>query len=334
MAIFAAGSLLAMGSSPALAMSHGGNTCGTDKTIEIAEMTWPSAAALARIHAIILGQGLGCNVEIIAGDTVPTSASMLSKGTPAIAPELWTGTIQDAWTKGLDDGTVMAAGLAISDGAVEGWWIPDYVATANPDLKAVSDLPQYASLFPDPEDPSKGRFYSCPPGWGCEIANAALFDAYNLKDTYNLFSPGSGGNLDASIARAFVREEPIVFYYWGPTALMGKYNMVKLDMPANEPEAWACNVDPDCGPNKPMAFPTPPVVVGIASWLKADAPNVVDYLSKVSLTNVEISQMLSWGDENKADAQETAENFIKTREDLWTQWVGPEAADRIRASMM
>ena len=332
---FAAGiSLAALGGVPAMAMSHGGGTCGTDKVIEIAEMGWPSAAALAHIHAIILGDGLGCNVELVTGDSVPTAATMLAKGTPAIAPELWTGTVQEAWANGVADGAVDSAGLAISDGAVEGWWIPDYVAAANPGLKAVSDLPEYAGLFPDPDDPSKGRFYSCPPGWGCEIANAALFEAYNLKDTYNLFSPGSGGNLDASIARAFVREEPIVFYYWGPTALMGKYNMVQLDMPANDPEGWACNIDPDCGPNKPMAFPTPPVIVGIASWLKDDAPNVVDYLGKVTLTNVEISQMLNWGDANKADAKETARNFIETRKDLWSQWVSPEAADRISAAMM
>ena len=90
-----------------------GAECGTDKTIGIAEMTWPSAAALAHVHAFILEKGYGCTVEIVSGDTVPTSSSMLSKGTPAIAPELWTGTIQDLWDKGLKEGTVKAAGLAI-----------------------------------------------------------------------------------------------------------------------------------------------------------------------------------------------------------------------------
>ena len=199
-----------------------GAECGTDKTIGIAEMTWPSAAALAHVHAFILEKGYGCTVEIVSGDTVPTSSSMLSKGTPAIAPELWTGTIQDLWDKGLKEGTVKAAGLAIADGAVEGWWVPRYVADAHPDLKSVDDLPKFAELFKDPEDPAKGRFYSCPPGWGCEIANAALFQAYGLKDTFNLFSPGSGGNLDASIARSFTRKQPSLSYCWGPTALMVK----------------------------------------------------------------------------------------------------------------
>lgn len=319
-----------MAAAPAVAQAA---DCGTDRVIDIAEMSWPSAAALANIHAIILEEGFGCNVEIVTGDTVPTTASLLAKGTPAIAPELWVGSVQDAWAAGVAAGDVEVAGMAISDGAVEGWWIPKYVADANPGLKRVEDLVDYAQLFADPDDPSKGRFYSCPPGWGCEIANAALFDAYGLKETYNLFSPGSGGNLDASITRAFIRELPIVFYYWGPTAIMGKYDLVQLEMPAHDPDVWKCNLDSNCGPNGKSAFPTPPVVVAIAPWISREAPVIADYLSKVSLNNVQISRMLDWGAENKASAQETAINFLETQEDLWSTWVPAEAVAAIKASL-
>ncbi len=307
--------------------------CGTDRKIDIAEMNWPSAAALAHIHAKILEEGYGCEVELVAGDSVPTSASMLSKGRPAIAPELWIGTVQDQWKKGLEEGAVKDAGLAISDGAVEGWWIPAYVAEQNPDLKRVEDLPAHAELFKDPDEPDQGRFYSCPPGWGCEIANAALFEAYELEDSFNLFSPGSGGNLDASIVRAFEREEPIVFYYWGPTAIMGKYDMVQLEMPEHDPEVWACNVDAACEAKGKSAFPTPPVTVGTAAWLSEEAPVVFDYLSNVALNNVQISKMLNWGAENKAGAEETAENFLKTEEDVWTQWVPADVAEKVKAAL-
>jgi len=307
--------------------------CGTDKLIDIAEMSWPSAAALANIHAIILEKGYGCNVELVAGDTNPTLATLLAKGTPAIAPELWVGSVQDAWDKGIEDGVVAVAGLAISDGAVEGWWIPSYVAEANPGLKRVEDLPEYAQLFADPEEPAKGRFYSCPPGWGCEIANAALFDAYELEDSFNLFSPGSGGNLDASIARAFVREEPIVFYYWGPTSLMGKYDMVELEMPEYDPVIWKCNMDAECGPNGKSSFASPPVIVGTAAWIKNEAPVVNNYLSNISLNNVQISQLLDWGAENKADAEATAKYFLKTQQDVWTLWVPENVAAAVIASL-
>ena len=188
-------------------------------------------------------------------------------------------------------------------------------------------------MFADPEEPDQGRFYSCPPGWGCEIANAALFEAYGLEDSFNLFSPGSGGNLDASIARAFVREEPIVFYYWGPTGLMGKYDMVQLEMPEYNAEIWACNVDSACTPKQKSSFATPPVVVATASWLSEEAPNVAAYLSDVALNNVQISRMLTWGEENKASAVETAENFLKTEADIWTAWVSEDIAAAVQAAL-
>jgi glycine betaine/proline transport system substrate-binding protein len=69
-----------------------------------------------------------------------------------------------------------------------------------PELKSVFDLPKYWELFKDPEDPSKGRFHSCIPGWSCKIVNDKKFDVYGIKKTYNILQPGSGPALAASMA--------------------------------------------------------------------------------------------------------------------------------------
>ena len=309
-------------------------TCGTGRKIDIAEMTWPSAAALAHIHATILGEGYGCNVEIVTGDTVPTSSSMLSRGTPAVAPELWTSSIEQPWKEGIAEGKVVELGDAITDGTVEGWFIPRYVQEANPELKTAEDVIARPDLFPDPEQPDQGRLYSCPPGWACELSTSALFEAYEMEDTWNLFSPGSGGALDASIARAFLRQEPILFYYWGPTAILGKYDAVQLDLGEPKPDVYACNTNPECeDPAGKTAYPSSPAVIGAAKWIETEAPAVAEYFSKVGLSNAQISKLLVYGDENKADAAATAENFLKTEEATWTKWVSPEVADKVRASL-
>ena len=309
-------------------------TCGTDRTIDIAEMTWPSAAALAHIHATILDKGFGCNVEIVTGDTVPTSSSMLSRGTPAVAPELWTSAIEQPWKDGIAEGKVVQLAEAITDGTVEGWFIPRYVQEANPELVTAEDVIARPDLFPDPEQSDQGRLYSCPPGWACELSTSALFEANDMEDTWNLFSPGSGGALDASIARAFLRNEPILFYYWGPTAILGKYDAVQLDLGEPNQAVYACNTDPECEePAGKTAYPSSPAVIGAAKWIETDAPVVAEYLSKVGLTNAQISALLVYGDENKADAAATAENFLKTEEDTWTKWVPVEVADKVRASL-
>ncbi|WP_224703056.1 glycine betaine ABC transporter substrate-binding protein [Devosia aquimaris] len=309
-------------------------SCGTDRTIEIAEMTWPSAAALAQIHAKILDAGFGCSVALVTGDTVPTTSSMVTRGSPAVAPELWTSTVQEQWDDAAAEGTVVDLGDAISDGTIEGWFIPRYTQEANPEIVSAETAIAHPEVFPDPEDSSKGRLYSCPPGWGCELATSALFKAYDMSDAWNLFSPGSGGALDASIARAFTREEPILFYYWGPTAILGKYDAVALDMGESKPEVYACNTNPDCTDEPGVtAYPSSPAIVGAAAWVKEEAPTVADYFSKVGLTNAEISELLVYGDENQADAEATAINFLKTKEDVWTTWVSPEVADKVRASL-
>lgn len=326
--------LLSAVSVPAMAQEADGAACGTDRTIDIAEMTWPSAAALTHIHARILDAGFGCDVEIVTGDTVPTTSSMVSRGSPAVAPELWTSTVQEQWDTALADGDVVALGDAISDGTIEGWFIPRYTQEANPEIVSAETAIANPQVFPDPEDSSKGRIYSCPPGWGCELATSALFEAHAMDGEWNLFSPGSGGALDASIARAFTREEPILFYYWGPTAILGKYDAVALDMGESKPDVYACNTNPDCDePAGITAYPSSPAIVGAAAWLPEEAPAVAEYLSKVGLTNGEISELLVYGDENQADAEATAVNFLKTKEDVWTGWVSPEVADRVRASL-
>lgn len=308
--------------------------CGTDKTIDIAEMTWASAAAIARIHAHILEDGYGCNVEVVAGDTVPTSASMLSKGVPAVAPELWTSAIQDAWKKGMSDNVVAELGDTFEGGGVEGWFIPQYFADEHPELKTAEDVLAHPELFPDPEDPGKGRLYSCPPGWACELANSALFEAYDMSDKWNLFSPGSGGNLDASISRAFLREEPIFFYYWGPTAILGKYPSYALELPAVDQAGYECNTNPDCtDPPVKTAWPSSPIKIAVASWIKDEAPNVADYLAGTTMDRDTVSQLVAWGDDNKADAEDTAIHFLEENEDVWTKWVTPEIAEKVKAAL-
>ncbi len=81
------------------------------------------------------------------------------------------------------------------------------------------------------------------------------------------------------------------------------------------------------------AYPSSPAVVGAAAWIQEEAPVVAQYFSKVGLTNAQISELLVYGDENQADAEATAENFLKTKQDVWTQWVPAEVADKVLAAL-
>jgi glycine betaine/proline transport system substrate-binding protein len=75
------------------------------------------------------------------------------------------------------------------------------------------------------------------------------------------------------------------------------------------------------------------VVIAAATWLTEEAPTIVDYLGNVELTSGEMSQMLSWADENGADAEETARHFLASQQDVWTDWVPAEVAERVNAAV-
>lgn len=93
-------------------------------------------------------------------------------------------------------------------------------------------------MFKDPEEPTKGRFLNCPSGWTCEGVNTAKLQAYKLEANYVNFRPGTGTALDAAIAAAYLQGEPMLFYYWSPTAIMGKYKLVQLQEPAYSDACW------------------------------------------------------------------------------------------------
>ena len=68
----------------------GNAACGK---VSISEMNWASASLMANVDKIILEKGYGCEVELVAGDTMPTFTSMNEKGAPDVAPELWANAV-------------------------------------------------------------------------------------------------------------------------------------------------------------------------------------------------------------------------------------------------
>ena len=308
--------------------------CGDLDTVTIAEMTWQSAAMVARVAETVLAEGYGCDVEIVPGDTVPTATSLLTRGEPMIAPELWLSTVRDVWTKIEERGTAYAAGPVFADGGLEGWHIPRYLAEAEPDLKSIFDVEGHRDLFVEAQSDGKGRIYSCPPGWQCETVNANIFRALALEDKgFELFSPGSGANLDASIARKATRKEPFLAYYWAPTALVGKYDLVRLDMGEYNSEAFDCLSDPDCPDPQIAGWRGAEIVVAVVPEVKEKAPDIAAFLARYTYPNAVVNAALAWAEDNSASGEEMAAHFLETYPEIWRAWVPDEAAEKIAASL-
>jgi glycine betaine/proline transport system substrate-binding protein len=305
--------------------------------VTIASMNWQSAEVLAALDKIILSEGYGCNADIIVGDTVPTITSMIEKGEPDLAPEGWVDLLPDVVNRGLEEGKLVGAAVALSDGAVQGWWIPKYIADANPEIKTIDDALKHPELFPDPEDSSKGAVHNGPQGWGGTVVTAQLYKAYGGEAAgFNLIDTGSAAGLDGSIAKAYERKEGWVGYYWAPTALLGKYEMVKLEhgVPADAAEWKRCNTVADCPDPKKNDWPKDKVQTLVTKGFSERAgEDVMGYLNKRAWTNDTVNKLMAWMTDNQASGEDGAKHFLQENEALWTPWVSPEAAEKIKASL-
>jgi glycine betaine/proline transport system substrate-binding protein len=304
--------------------------------VTVAEMNWGSAGIAAQIDKIILETGYGCTVELVPGETVPTFNAMDADGKPDVAPEYWINSVRTRLEKAMAEGRLSLGAEILSDGAVEGWWIPKFVADANPDIKTVQQALAHPELFPAPTNASRAAVYNCPIGWSCQISTTHLFRALGAAEKgFDLIEPPSAEALDQSIADAFAKKTGWLGYYWAPTAFLGKYEMVKLSfgVPHDKADWDTCTALPVCANPKVNSYPISQAFTIVSRDFVAKANVAMDYIKKRKWTNTTVNGLLAWQAENKASNAQAAKYFLKTSPDIWTKWLVPDVATKVRSSL-
>ncbi len=316
-----------------LASAASAQECGD---VTISNMNWQSAEVLASIDKLILSEGYGCKAELVVGDTVPTLTSMVEKGEPDIAPEGWVDLQPELVQRGISEGKLVSTVAALSDGAVQGWFIPKYIADANPEIKTIADALKHPELFPAPEDATKGAVFNGPQGWGGTLVTTQLFRAYGGEEAgFNLIDTGSAAGLDGSIAKAYERKQGWMGYYWAPTSILGKYEMVKLEygVPFDAAEWKRCNTVADCPDPKPNEWPKDSVETLVTTEFAERAGPVMDYLKARSWSNATVNKLLAWMTDNQATGEEGAKYFLKNNPDAWAAWVPADVAEKVKKAV-
>jgi glycine betaine/proline transport system substrate-binding protein len=302
------------------------------KKLVVADLNWDSAQVHNRIAGFIMEKGYGYTIDYVPGATITLFAGLV-RGDIDINMECWVENQQEAVDKGIAAGKVIDLGANFPD-SWQGWLVPTYVIKGDvkrgikpmaPDLRSISDLPKYWKLFKDQEDPSKGRFYSCIPGWECQKINEKKFKAYGLDKHYNIFLPGSDAALNGSMAAAYKKGNPWFGYYWAPTWVLGKLDMTPIEEPAYDKKVWDANYA--------CAYPSVRVNIMINSSLMKKAPQIVDFLKKYETTQAMANKFLAYMRDKKADTQAAAIWFLKNYEDLWTGWVPADVAKKVKAAL-
>ena len=325
--------------------------------IKFHDASWASLWLHNGIAMYIVEKGYGYPVEEIQG-TTGTMKVALPLGDLDVNMELWRMNTPEWYNEfvvekgevidlaGTGANLPMAARGQVLLSGGQGFYVPTYVikgdaergieATA-PDLVSVFDLPQYASVFQDLEDPEKGLLINCIVDWQCHKINRAKWAAYGLNDTYNVLEPGSSAALDAAIQGAYDAGEPVLTYYWEPTALLNRLDMTRLDEPAWTQECAdtlaAATEELPYASEVGCGYPFGDIHVGVYSGLLERAPEVGEFLSNMFIGSKLLGELEAWKIDNDKEWRDAAIYYVKNNGATWASWVPIDVAARVNSAL-
>ncbi len=289
----------------------GGDTGGDKPTIVLVQNSWTASALNVEIAKQLIETNLGNTVEVTAIDE-NTMFAGLSSGELDATLELWKSGLTEDEQKYFDDGTVVELGELGAVGQI-GWYVPDYVLEEYPELATWEGLkdPEVAKAFASPETGDKGRFLGTDPSYS--QADEAIIA--NLELPYQVIYSGSEPATIAELDSKVAAKEPILMYWWAPTAAAAKYKLQKIELPAYtddcyaDPAAIACDYPED-------------VLVKIASsGLAEKDPAVYAFLQKFTISTEDQLGMLPAAEIDGVPAADVAAEWIAANEAIWSTWL-------------
>ena len=320
---------------PALASAD----CGKAR---LADFDWNSANVHTGIVQFILEHGYGCEVETTRGSTTPIMAAHYDSQLDVVT-ELWYDNIVTQYDAVEAEGIIENIGINTPD-SQQAFYV-DRNTVDKYNIKSVLDMnnPEIAALFTDPENPDMGRMVSCIGGWTCYTINHVKQRVYGLDKFYTNFDPGSSGALAAEIAGAFAKDRPIFTYYWAPTALMGKVDLVRLTEPPYDAACWGAMMDvvedikangkdvykPTCATEyKDMSLDKSV----LTAWADTH-PDETAFLRAYSIPTATVNKLLAYyEDEADGDMELLAMEYLQNNSE-WKSWVSAEVAANVSGAL-
>ena len=323
--------LLIFGCLAGCASDGDGGSSGGKGTISFANAGWDSIMFHNAVAGFIATSAFGYDdwTEVPGSTTVLHEG--LKRGDVDVHMEIWTDNLA-TYEDDLAAGSLTELSVNFDDN-VQGLYVPRYVIEGDPergieasapDLKTVADLKNYKDIFPDEENPGKGRIYGAIPGWEIDTVMYNKYVHYGLDQDFTYFRPGSEAAMVTTLSAAYERGEPIVGYYWEPTWLLGKYDFVLLEDAPYTEEGFL---------KGETACPSVRVVVGASNQFAEANPEFCEFLKNYTTSSALTSEALAHMQDTGDDVKATAKWFLTEHEDLWTGWMDAEKADAVRAAL-
>jgi glycine betaine/proline transport system substrate-binding protein len=284
---------------------------GGGETITIAVNPWSASALNAEVAKILIEQELGYTVELVTIDENSMWAGM-SDGDVDAALEIWPSGVTPDEQAFIDDGSVLNIGELGTIGKI-GWFVPSYVVDENPALATWEGYldPEVAAEFATAETGDLGRFLGTDPSYS--EYDALIIEALDLP--FQVVFSGTEAATVAELDRAVAAGEPILMYWWTPTAAAGQYDLVNVLLPEYSDECYADLTAVDCD------YPEDVLFKAASAGLEEKASDVLAFLEAFTITNEDQLAMLPAVEIDGEEAADVAAEWVADNESVWSAWL-------------
>lgn len=286
----------------------GGTSAAKCGDLRIAINPWVGYEANAHVIGYVAKTKLGCNVTYPQLKEEVAWQGMASGSVDTVV-ENWGHA--DLTKKYITDGkTVEDAGLTGNEGII-GWYVPEWLATAHPDVLDYQNLNKYASNFATSESGGKGQLLDGDPSY---VTNDEAL-VTNLKLNFKVVFGGSEAAIIAAQRDAQKNKKWLVSYFYEPQWLFNELKMKQVKLP---PYTEGCDADP-----KKVACDYPPYHLNklIATKFATSGSPAVGLIKNFQWTNDDQNAVAAMIANEKMDPEAAAQKWVDANPDKVAAWL-------------
>ncbi len=274
---------------------------------------WPASELNVAVAKLLIEQQLGNVVEVVSLDE-NIQWDALAQGNADASLEVWPSGHGERMAQYIDEQGVVENGGPLGPLGLIGWYVPDYVIQANPELATWEGFqnPELAALFATAETGANGRFLAGDPSWvqyDADIIN-------NLGLNLEVVTAGSEEALLAEVSSAVARQAPVLFYFYAPHAIFNRFDLTQVELPAYSDDCYA---NADSG-GVACAYPADELFKIFSARLAEKDTAVYTLLSNMNYDNDAQVVMLAAVEDGQS-VEQAAQAWLDANEDIWRAWL-------------
>lgn len=289
---------------------------GGTETITLIVNPWTASRLNAEVAKKIIESELGNPVEITEVNENDAMFTGMADGTLDAVLEIWPSGVTDAENAYFDDGTVVNMGELGAVGKI-GWFVPQYVIDENPSLATWEGFqdPALAGLFATAETGDNGRFLGTDPSYSQYDEQIIENLGLPLQVIFSGSEPATVAEVDARVAA----NEPVLLYWWTPTAAVSAYDLVNVTLPDITDECETSRAAGDGGVD--CDYPEDVIFKAASGLLEEKDANVFAFLEAFTITTEDQLSMLPAVEIDGDDPAAVAAEWVEANEDVWSAWL-------------